>query len=113
MTTLDLAVMNVYGRPIVQPTTAVTPGANGVRPVTDPRAAAIPVSALAARNTPELRQSVGPRQSSSTADTRDDEERSTVQSRGRGGATASSKPRSKAPEEEEGGDRGNTVDVTV
>src|SRR5258708_29509156 len=109
MTTLDLAVMNVYGRPIVQPTTAVTPGVNGVRPVTDPREASIPASALAARNSPELRQSVGPRQSSSTADTRDDEERSTVQGRGRSGGTSAPQPRPQSPEGDGRGEARHTA----
>jgi hypothetical protein len=111
--TLDLAAVNAYGRPIVQPT-AATPGANGIRPVQDPREATIPASPLAVRNGPELRQSVGPRRSSSAADTSDHEERSTVQGRGRGGgggSTASSKPRGQALDEDDG--RGNTVDVTV
>ncbi len=110
--TLDLAAVNAYGRPIVQPT-AATPGATGIRPVSDPREANIPASPLAVRNGPELRQSVGPRRSSSTADTRDDEERSTVQGRGRngGGTSASAKPRGGALDED--GGRGNTVDVTV
>ncbi len=108
---LDLVAVNAFGRPLVQPTPSV-PASIGVRPVDDPREATIPASPLAARNSPELRQSVGPRQSSSSADTRDDEERSTV--RGREGGTASARPRrpTTADDTEDGG-RGNTVDVTV
>ena len=107
---MDLIAINAYGRPIVQPS-AANPATLGIRQVDDPREAAIAVSPLAARNSPELRESVGPRQSSSSAETGDEEERGTVHGKGREGAVRSTKPRHDPTEED--GERGNTVDVTV
>ena len=108
---MDLLPVNAYGLPLVQPS-AASPQTLGVRPVSDPREAAVAVSALAARNGPELRESVGPRRSSSSAETGDDEERATVHGKGGGGASRAARPRSE-PTEEDGDERGATVDVTV
>ncbi len=108
---MDLLAINAYGLPLVQPS-AASPQTLGIRPVSDPREAAVAVSALATRNGPELRDSVGPRRSSSTAETGDDEERATVHGKGGGGAPRAAKPRSQ-PDEGEGEERGATVDVTV
>lgn len=108
--TMDLVPINAYGRPIVQPS-AASPVTLGIRQVDDPREAAIAVSPLAARNTPELRESVGPRQSSSSAETSDDEEHATVHGKARETAPRRPRPRSDATEQD--GERGNTVDVTV
>ena len=106
--TLDLVAINAYGRPLVQPSPSV-PASLGVRPADDPREAVIPATPLAARNSPDLRQSVGPRQSSASADTRDDEERSTVN--GRPGASSAGRSRRHGSDED--GDRGSSLDVTV
>lgn len=106
--TMDLLAINAYGRPVVQPS-AANPETLGIRPVSDPREAAVAVSPLATRNGPELRESVGPRRSSSSAETNDDEERTTVD--GKGGAATRAKSRRGATEED--GERGNAVDVTV
>jgi hypothetical protein len=108
---MDLLPINAYGLPIVQPSTA-SPQTLGIRQVDDPREAAIAVSPLAARNSPELRQSVGPRQSSSSAETGDDEERATVHGKEGSSTPRASKPRTNTGEEDDG-DRGNTLDVTV
>lgn len=108
---IDLLAVNAYGRPVVEPSPA-NPATLGIRPVDDPREAAVAVSPLATRNAPELRESVGPRRSSSSAETSDEEERGTVHGKD-GGARAPtrSKPRTSTTEDE--GERGNTVDVTV
>jgi hypothetical protein len=108
--TMDLLPINAYGLPLVQPS-AASPQTLGIRPVSDPREAAVAASALATRNGPELRESVGPRRSSSSAETGDDEERATVHSKG-GGASRAARPRNE-PTEEDGEERGATVDVTV
>ncbi len=110
---MDLVAINAYGRPVVQPS-AAQPVTLGIREASDPREAQIPASPLAARNSADLRQSVGPRQSSSSDSTReDDDERGTVHSRGRGGGTATaSRSRSNTAAGEDG-ERGATVDVTV
>src|SRR5579883_808556 len=108
---MDLLPINAYGLPLVQPS-AASPQTLGIRPVSDPREAAVAVSALATRQGPELRDSVGPRRSSSSAETGDDEERATVHGKGGGGAPRAAKPRSQ-PGDEEGEERGATVDVTV
>ncbi len=109
---MDLVPINAYGLPIVQPS-AAQPATLGIRAVDDPREAAIAVSALATRNSPELRDSVGPRRSSSSAETGDDEERSTVQGKAKEGAPRAARPRSSAGTTEEDGERGNQLDVTV
>lgn len=109
--TMDLLPINAYSQPLVQPSSAL-PQTLGIRPVSDPREAAVAVSPLATRNGPELRESVGPRRSSSSAETGDDEEHSTVHGKGGHGAPRASKPRSSDTTEEDG-ERGNTVDVTV
>lgn len=108
---MDLLPINAYGQPIVQPS-ATSPVTLGIRQVDDPRAAAVAVSALATRNSPELRESVGPRRSSSSAETNDDDERSTVHGKTREGAPRAARPRSSNTSDEDG-ERGNTVDVTV
>jgi len=107
---MDLLPVNAYGLPLVQPS-AASPQTLGIRPVADPREAAVAVSALATRNGPELRESVGPRRSSSSAETGDDEERSTVRGKSGSGAPRATKPRSESTEEDD--ERGATVDVTV
>jgi hypothetical protein len=107
---MDLLAINAYGRPVVQPS-AANPATLGIRAVDDPREAAVAASALATRNGPELRESVGPRRSSSSAETSDDEERSTVHGKA-GTPSRSTKSRSPTTEDEDG-ERGNTVDVTV
>jgi hypothetical protein len=107
---MDLLPVNAYGLPLVQPS-ASSPVTLGIRQVDDPREAAIAVSPLAARNSPELRQSVGPRQSSSSAETSDEEERSTVH--GKEGHATPRASRSRSSTTEEDGERGNTLDVTV
>jgi hypothetical protein len=112
---MDLAALNAFGRPAVQPTTTV-PASVGQRQINDPREASIPASALAARNPPDLRQTVGPRHSSSSGDTRDEhgEEGSNLRVRGRSSGGSSAAPaRSRANLTEEEGDRGNSVDVTI
>lgn len=107
---MDLAAVNAFGRPVVQPPTA-NREALGLRAVADPREAQIPASPLAARNAADLRQSSGPRQSSSSGDTRNDEE-STVKSRGAKAAPSSG--RSRQPLEEDGGEqRGTSLDLSV
>ena len=107
---MDLIPINAYGQPIVQPS-ASSPVTLGMRQVDDPREAAVAVSALATRNAPELRDSVGPRRSSSTAETGDDEGRSTVHGQAKESAPRASRPRSSTTHED--GERGNTLDVTV
>jgi hypothetical protein len=102
---MDLAGVNAFGRPVVQPTTA-SREALGLRPVADPREAQIPASPLAARNPADLRQANGPRQSSSASEARNDGEPSQV--RARGGHR--SRP---ALEDGEAGERGASIDVTV
>lgn len=108
---MDLLPINAYGQSLVQPA-ASSPQSLGIRPVSDPREAAVAVSPLAARNGPELRESVGPRRSSSSAETSDDEEHSTVHNKGGNGAPRAARPRSNDAGEDDG-ERGNTVDVTV
>lgn len=109
---MDLVAINAYGRPLVQPS-ASNPATQGLRPVDDPREATLPVSPLAARNSPDLRQSVGPRQASGTTDSTDspdEEEHGTVQGRSRPGASSAARPRRHLSE---GDERGASVDVTV
>ena len=107
---MDLVALAAYGRPAVQPSAATNPAAAGIRPVQDPREALIPATPLAARNPADLRDSVGPRQASSTANARDEEEHPTV--RGRAGAGPSVSGRRHHHGEEEG-DRGQSLDVLV
>jgi hypothetical protein len=109
---MDLVALAAYGRPAVQPS-ASNPASVGIRQINDPREAAIPVAPLAARNSPDLRQSVGPRQSSSSggSDTREHGEEHTGPVRGRGGHAAGT--RSRGGYGEEDGGRGNALDVTV
>lgn len=103
---MDLAGVNAFGRPVVQPTTT-NREALGLRAVADPREAQIPASPLAARNPADLRQASGPRQASSSADSRNDEESGQVRAHG-------ARPRSRPNlEEGEAGERGSSVDVTV
>jgi len=108
---MDLLAINAYGLPAAQPSSAL-PQSLGIRPVSDPREAAVTVSPLATRNGPELRDSVGPRRSSSSAETSDDEERSTVHGKTGGGASRAAKSRGQSTEED-GDERGAAVDVTV
>jgi hypothetical protein len=109
---MDLVALAAYGRPAVQPS-ASNPASVGIRQINDPREAAIPVAPLAARNSPDLRQSVGPRQSSSSGtDTREGEEHATPV-RGRSGTHGTTSARSRGGYGEEGGDRGSALDVTV
>lgn len=107
---MDLLAVNAYGLQTVQPS-AANPATLGVRSVDDPREAAVAVSPLATRNAPELRESVGPRRSSSSAETSDDEEHGTVHGKGGGAPARSTRSRSNTTEED--GERGNSVDVTV
>ncbi len=111
---MDLAALNAFGRPAVQPSTTI-PASVGQRQINDPREAQIPASALAARNPADLRQTVGPRQSSSSGDTRDDhgEDESNLRVRGRSGGASAAPTRSRAGLTEEEGERGNNVDVTI
>lgn len=105
---MDLVPINAFGRPIVQPSIA-NRDTLGVRPVHDPREAQIPASPLAARNAADLRQANGPRQSSSSSDTREkDAEAGDVRSRGRAGAHHSRQPLS-----EDGENLGSQLDLTV
>lgn len=110
---MDLVALAAYGRPAVQPS-ASNPASVGIRQINDPREALIPTAGLAARNPPDLRQSVGPRQSSGSgsADTRDGEEHATPV-RGRAGSHATTSSRSRGGYGEEGGERGSSLDVTV
>ncbi len=108
---MDLLAVNAYGLPLVQPS-AASPQTLGIRPVSDPREAAVAVSALATRNGPELRESVGPRRSSSSDETGDDEERATVHGKAGSSASRAVRPRNE-PAEEDGDERGAAVDVTV
>lgn len=103
---MDLAAVNAFGRPAVQPATA-SREALGLRAVADPREAQIPASPLAARNPADLRQSSGPRQASSASDARNDEESSQVKAYG---GRSRSRPNL---EEGEAGERGSSIDVTV
>ncbi len=106
---MDLVPINAFGRPLVQPSVA-NRDTLGVRPVNDPREAQIPASALATRNAADLRQANGPRQSSSSGDTREKEnETGDVRSKARTGAHHSRQPLS-----EDGADApGSQVDLTV
>jgi hypothetical protein len=111
---MDLVALAAYGRPAVQPS-ASNPASVGIRQINDPREALIPTAPLAARNSPDLRQSVGPRQSSSSggADTREGGEEHTTPVRGRAGSGATASTRSRGGYGEEGGERGSSLDVTV
>jgi hypothetical protein len=105
---MDLVPINAFGRPLVQPSVA-NRDTLGVRPVNDPREAQIPASPLAARNSADLRQANGPRQSSSSGDTREkDNETGEVRSKGKAGAHHSRQPLS-----EDGEGPGSQVDLTV
>ena len=107
---MDLVPINAFGRPLVQPSVA-NRDTLGVRPVHDPREALIPASALAAKNSTDLRQANGPRQSSSSGDTRekDNEGSGEVRTKGRAGSHHSRQPLS-----EDGGDApGQQLDLTV
>jgi hypothetical protein len=110
--TMDLVAINAYGRPLVQPS-ASNPASQGIRQIDDPREAVIPASPLAARNSADLRQSVGPRQSSSSGAARDDEEHGTVQGKGRSGSVSGGRNRHPSSEDEGDTERGSTLDVTV
>jgi hypothetical protein len=100
---VDLLAYNAFGRSIVLPSVA-NRDTLGVRPITDPREAQIPASPLAVKNSADLRQANGPRQSSSTSDTRDKD------SEGSGDVRGSGRARHHAAE---GDERGTSVDVTV
>ncbi len=104
---MDLVPVNAFGRPVVLPSVA-NRDTLGVRQINDPREALIPASPLAAKNSADLRQANGPRQSSSSGDTREkDNETSDVKSRGRAPA------RHHAAEEGEEEGRGSSIDLTV
>jgi len=100
---VDLLAYNAFGRSIVLPSVA-NRDTLGVRPVSDPREAQIPASPLAAKNSADLRQASGPRQSSSTSDARDKDSEGSSTSDVRGRARH---------HHAEGDDRGASVDVTV
>jgi hypothetical protein len=101
---VDLLAYNAFGRSIVLPSVA-NRDTLGVRPIADPREAQIPASPMAAKNSADLRQANGPRQSSSSSDAREkDAETSDVRARGRAPARQHA---------QEGDDRGTSVDVTV
>lgn len=100
---MDLLAYNAFGRSVVLPSVA-NRDTLGVRPVTDPREAAIPASPLAAKNTADLRQANGPRQSSSTNDAREKD------SEGSGDVRGGTRTRQHAAE---GDERGTSIDVTV
>lgn len=105
---MDLVPINAFGRSLVQPSVA-NRDTLGVRPVNDPREAQIPASALAARNSADLRQANGPRQSSSSGDTREkDNEAGDVRNKARAGAH-----HSRQPLQENGEEPGSQVDLTV
>lgn len=107
---MDLVPVNAFGRPLVQPSVA-NRDTLGVRPVNDPREAQIPAAALATRNAADLRQANGPRQSSSSGDTREKDNETTgdVRNKSRAGAHHSRQPLS-----EDGADApGSQVDLTV
>ncbi len=99
---MDLLAYNAFGRSVVLPSVA-NRDTLGVRPVTDPREAAIPASPLAAKNTADLRQANGPRQASSTNDAREKDGETSTDVRG-------TRTRQHAAE---GDERGTSVDVTV
>jgi hypothetical protein len=99
---MDFAPVNAFARQVVQPSLA-NRDTLGVRPVNDLREAAMPATALAAKNSADLRVSTGPRQSSSAADTRQDE--------GHNGLKVRSRPQLSSSEG--GEDRGSSVDVTI
>ena len=112
---MDLVALAAYGRPAVQPS-ASNPASVGIRQINDPREAMIPVAGLAARNSPDLRQSVGPRQSSSSggADARDGEEHAApVRGGGGGGRGHTAGTRSRGGYGEDDAGRGTALDVTV
>jgi len=100
---VDLLAYNAFGRSIVVPSVA-NRDSLGLRPIADPREAQIPASPLAAKNSADLRQASGPRQSSSSSDARekDSEGSSDIRSSGRARQHA-----------QEGDERGATVDVSV
>jgi hypothetical protein len=111
---MDLVALAAYGRPAVQPS-ASNPASVGIRQINDPREAQIPAAALAVRNSPDLRQSVGPRQSSSSGstDAREGEDHSNLRVRGRSGTTSTASARPRQGFSEEDGGRGSTVDVSI
>jgi hypothetical protein len=100
---MDFAAVNSFARQVVQPSLA-NRDTLGVRPVTDLREAAMPATALAAKNSADLRVSTGPRQSSSAADTRQDDGHNGLKVRNRA---------QRQPSTEGGEDRGSSVDVTI
>jgi hypothetical protein len=100
---VDLLAYNAFGRSIVLPSVA-NRDTLGVRAITDPREAQIPASPLAAKNSADLRQANGPRQSSSASDAREKDSEGSSDVRGHG------RTRQHAAE---GDERGTSVDVTV
>ena len=100
---MDLLAYNAFGRSVVTPSIA-NRDKLGVRPVTDPREAAIPASPLAAKNSADLRQANGPRQASSTNDAREKDSEGSSDVRG------GTRTRQHAAE---GDERGTSVDVSV
>jgi len=107
---MDLVPINAFGRPLVQPSIA-NRDTLGVRNVADPREALIPASALAAKNSADLRQANGPRQGSGSGETRDkDNETGDVRTKGRSGGAH----HSRQPLSEDGGDApGKQLDLSV
>jgi hypothetical protein len=99
---VDLLAYNAFGRSVILPSVA-NRDTLGVRPVTDPREAAIPASPLAAKNTADLRQANGPRQASSTNDPREKDGETSADVRGA----------HRRQHAAEGDERGNSVDVSV
>jgi hypothetical protein len=106
---MDLVPINAFGRTLVQPSVA-NRDTVGVRPVNDPREAQIPASPLAAKNAADLRQANGPRQSSSSGDTREKENEGSGDVRGKGRAGAH---HSRQPLDENGEGPGSQIDLTV
>lgn len=100
---MDLLAYNAFGRSIVLPSVA-NRDTLGVRAITDPREAQIPASPLAAKNSADLRQANGPRQSSSSNDAREKDSEGSSDVRGQGRARHHAA---------EGDERGTSVDVTV